>query len=143
MALLITLNTLPPNMNNNFRSSHRLTIKNRTDVMFVIILMKLLTHNFLVCNKKTCANTGVKNYPLELVVSKWADYDDESAMECSKGLIKTLVAKLDWPAFRQTILSVSLLILTRDCSLTGVSPACPKTSKSRCLKMRQLLNRCI
>ena len=42
--------------------------------------MKLLTHNLLMCNKKTCMNTGVKNFPLMLRCDKWADYDDETAI---------------------------------------------------------------
>jgi hypothetical protein len=69
--------------------------------------MKLITHNLLVCNKKTCMNQGVKNFPLQLKVDKWIDYDDESTLECSKPLMSNLAMKLDWDALRQTVASVS------------------------------------
>ncbi len=65
--------------------------------------MKLLTHNLLMCNKKTCMNTGVKNFPLMLRCDKWADYDDETAIECTKTLMLRLAEKLDWPALRETL----------------------------------------
>lgn len=48
------------------------------------------------CNKKTCMNTGVKNFPLVLRCDKWVDYDDESALPCNKNLIRRLAEKLDW-----------------------------------------------
>jgi len=69
--------------------------------------MKLLTHNLLMCNKKTCMNMAVNNFPLKLVVTKWEDYDDESAIECSKTLISRLAEKLDWQALRTTLATVS------------------------------------
>ena len=65
--------------------------------------MKLLTHNLLMCNKKTCMNIGVKNFPLMLRCDKWADYDDETAIECTKTLMLRLAEKLDWPALRETL----------------------------------------
>ena len=69
--------------------------------------MKLLTHNLLVCNKKACQAAGVVNFPLKLEVSKWEDYDDESAMPMTKPLMTKLAEKLDWPALRQTVDTVS------------------------------------
>lgn len=69
--------------------------------------MKLLTHNLLMCNKKTCMNTGVKNFPLLLKCEKWVDYDDESAIACTKALMRRLAEKLDWAALRETLASVS------------------------------------
>ena len=58
--------------------------------------MKLLTHNLLMCNKKSCMNTGVKNFPLKLRCDKWVDYDDEAAIECSIPLMSRLAEKIDW-----------------------------------------------
>ena len=66
--------------------------------------MKILTHNLLVCNKKSCANTGVKNFPLYLSVDKWADYADEDVLSCKPNVIRQLCGKLDWQAFRETLL---------------------------------------
>ena len=65
--------------------------------------MKLITHNLLVCNRKTCQAAGVINFPLKLVVTKWEDYDDETAMPLTKPLMMKLTEKLDWPALRQTV----------------------------------------
>ncbi|MFO0117222.1 MAG: hypothetical protein ACK521_06285 [bacterium] len=42
--------------------------------------MKLLTHNLLMCNRKSCTAPGVVNFPLKLKVTSWIDYDDESAI---------------------------------------------------------------
>ena len=72
--------------------------------------MKLITHNLLMCNKKTCMNTGVKNFPLALKCDKWVDYDDETALPCTKNLMRRLAEKLDWPALCETLASVSRLI---------------------------------
>ena len=68
--------------------------------MSVIIKMKLITHNLLMCNKKTCMGTGAKNFPLLLRVDEWLDYSDENAIECTSALMKRLAEKLDWPALR-------------------------------------------
>ena len=62
--------------------------------------MKLLTHNLIMCNKKTCMNTGVVNFPLKLNIKSWVDYDDEAAIECTKPLMARLAEKLDWIALR-------------------------------------------
>ena len=60
--------------------------------------MKLLTHNLLMCNKKTCMNKGVNNFPLQVRCDKWVDYDDETAIACTKALMSKLSEKLDWQA---------------------------------------------
>lgn len=52
-------------------------------------------------------NTGVKNFPLALKCDKWVDYDDETALPCSKNLVRRLAEKLDWPALSETLASVS------------------------------------
>ena len=70
--------------------------------------MKLLTHNLLLCNKKTCMNKGVKNFPLLLRCDKWVDYDDETAIECSKTLMERLAEKLEWQALKEAIDTVSV-----------------------------------
>ncbi len=70
--------------------------------------MKLLTHNLLLCNKKTCMNKGVNNFPLRLTVTKWIDYDDEAAIECTMPLMTRLAEKLEWAALRETVASVSV-----------------------------------
>ena len=72
--------------------------------------MKLITHNLLVCNRKACQTAGVVNFPLKLNVTKWEDYDDESAMPMTKPLMLKLSEKLDWMALRQTISTVSLSV---------------------------------
>ena len=69
--------------------------------------MKLITHNLLVCNKKACQAAGVVNFPLKLVVDKWEDYDEETAMPMTKPLMSKLSEKLDWPALHQTVDTVS------------------------------------
>ena len=69
--------------------------------------MRLLTHNLLVCNRKTCQATGVVNFPLNLQVAKWEDYDDESTMDCTKPLMTRLAEKIDWNALKQTASTVS------------------------------------
>ena len=70
--------------------------------------MKLITHNLLVCNRKPCQAAGIMNFPLKLMVSKWEDYDDESAMPMTKPLMSKLAEKLDWLALRQTVDTVSV-----------------------------------
>jgi len=76
--------------------------------------MKLLTHNLLLCNKSSCAQTGVVNFPLKLAVTKWEDYDDEVAIPCTKPLMSRLAEKLDWPALQATVASVSQSNSIRD-----------------------------
>ena len=61
------------------------------------------------CNRKTCMNTGVNNFPLKLSVKAFVDYDDESAIECTKPLMSRLAEKLDWNALKLTLASVSLI----------------------------------
>ena len=70
--------------------------------------MKLITHNLLMCNKKSCMNTGVKNFPLALKCEEWTDYSDENAIENTPALMKRLAEKLDWPALKQTVSTVSI-----------------------------------
>ena len=60
--------------------------------------MKLLTHNLLICNRKSCTAAGIVNFPLKLKVIAWVDYDDESAIQCTAPLMKRLAEKLEWPA---------------------------------------------
>ena len=50
------------------------------------------------CNKKTCMNKGVNNFPLQVRCDKWVDYDDETAIACTKALMTKLSEKLDWQA---------------------------------------------
>jgi hypothetical protein len=69
--------------------------------------MKLLTHNLLLCNRKSCINQGVNNFPLRLTVTKWEDYDDEAAIECTMALMTRLAEKLEWAALRDTVATVS------------------------------------
>lgn len=54
-------------------------------------------------------NTGVNNFPLKLSVKAFVDYDDESAIECTKPLMSRLAEKLDWNALKLTLASVSLI----------------------------------
>ena len=68
--------------------------------------MKLLTHNLLICNRKSCTAPGIVNFPLKLNVNAWVDYDDESALQCTAPLMKRLSEKLEWAALRQTVHSV-------------------------------------
>ena len=70
--------------------------------------MRLITHNLLVCNRKTCQAPGITNFPLKLVVQKWQDFDDESTMPCTRALMSKLAEKLDWEAFTNTVRSVSI-----------------------------------
>lgn len=60
--------------------------------------MRLLTHNLLVCNKRTCTAPGVVNFPLKLAVTKWEDFEDDANMDCTKPLMTRLAEKLDWHA---------------------------------------------
>jgi hypothetical protein len=53
-------------------------------------------------------NKGVKNFPLLLRCDKWVDYDDETAIECSKTLMERLAEKLEWQALKETIDTVSV-----------------------------------
>jgi hypothetical protein len=69
--------------------------------------MKLLTHNLLVCNRKSCTAPGIINFPLKLKCTAWIDYDDESAIQCTAPLMKRLSEKLEWPALRSTLETVS------------------------------------
>ena len=71
--------------------------------------MKLITHNLLVCNRKACSAAGIINFPLKLIVNKWEDYDDESAMPMTKPVVSKVSEKLDWAALCQTVSSVSIL----------------------------------
>lgn len=73
--------------------------------------MKLLTHNLLMCNKKSCMNTGVKNFPLQLRCDKWTDYDEETAIQCTKALMTRLAEKLEWQALTDTLATVSLSLI--------------------------------
>ena len=70
--------------------------------------MRLITHNLLVCNRKTCQAPGITNFPLKLVVQKWQDFDDESTMPCTRALMSKLAEKLDWEALKNTVRSVSI-----------------------------------
>ena len=65
--------------------------------------MKLLTHNLLICNRKSCTAPGIVNFPLKLNVTAWVDYYDESAIQCTAPLMKRLSEKLEWSALRQTL----------------------------------------
>ena len=69
--------------------------------------MKLLTHNLLICNRKSCTAPGVVNFPLKLTVKEWVDYDDDTALECTPTLMKQLSTKLEWPALYKTLEYVS------------------------------------
>ena len=69
--------------------------------------MRLLTQNLLVCNKRVCQTAGVVNFPLQLIVNTWNDFDDDSAMPCTRPLMAKLVEKVDWNALRQTVSTVS------------------------------------
>ena len=69
--------------------------------------MRLLTHNLLVCNIKACQAPGVQNFPLNLNITKWSDYDDESTMDCTKKLMTRLAEKIDWNALKETANKVS------------------------------------
>ena len=85
--------------------------------------MKLITHNLLICNRKSCSNGMVKNFPLKLTVGEWKDYDEETAMQCTKTLMKRLCEKLEWTALVDTVKTVSLFPLIMACySWIGVSP---------------------
>lgn len=48
-------------------------------------------------------NTGVVNFPLKLKVKHFIDYDDESAIACTKPLMQRLAEKLDWNALNLTL----------------------------------------
>jgi len=62
--------------------------------------MKLLTHNMLECNIK-----GVKNkYPFKVEAEKV----DVCECEFNPDFLRSMYAKLDWTAFRETALSVSI-----------------------------------
>ena len=65
----------------------------------------------LVCNKRTCQAAGVVNFPLKLTVGEWSDYDEDSSMPCTKPLMSKLAEKIEWPALRSTVNSVSLYYL--------------------------------
>ena len=69
--------------------------------------MRLITQNLLVCNKRTCQAPGVVNFPLNLRVTSWSDYDEDSTMPCTKPLMAKLAEKLEWSALRQTVGQVS------------------------------------
>jgi hypothetical protein len=69
--------------------------------------MKLLTHNLLLCNRKSCINMGVTNFPLHLKVDKWVDYDDDAAIENTMALMTRLAEKLEWSALKSTVDKVS------------------------------------
>jgi hypothetical protein len=55
------------------------------------------------CNKKTCMNQGVNNFPLQVRCDKWVDYDDDTAIQCTKVLMLRLAEKIDWPALKATL----------------------------------------
>ena len=76
--------------------------------------MKLITHNLLMCNRKGCTTN---NFPLLLKVVSYKDYDEETAMECTRPLMSRLLEKLDWPALRATVASVSFISCKYDHNL--------------------------
>ena len=65
--------------------------------------MRLITQNLLVCNKRTCQAPGIVNFPLNLTVASWSDFDDDSTMPCTRPLMAKLAEKLEWGALRQTV----------------------------------------
>jgi len=67
--------------------------------------MKLITHNMLLCNKKTCQ--GKNNFPLRLVVTKMEEWNDERAMDYNSELMKRMCDKVEWKALKQTVAQVS------------------------------------
>ena len=73
---------------NNFASSN--SFKNFN--VAIIKLMKLITQNLLMCNKKGCTTN---NFPLKLVCTKVELYQDAALMEYSKPLMQRLLQKLD------------------------------------------------
>lgn len=62
--------------------------------------MRLLAHNLLMCNVKTCDKN---NYPLIIIVTKSQIIESEFKKEA---LIK-LIPKLDWPALYKTVTLVN------------------------------------
>ena len=62
--------------------------------------MRLLSHNLLMCNVKTCDKN---NYPLAIVVDK----SYQSECEFKKESLVKLIPKLNWEALHKTVLSVS------------------------------------
>jgi hypothetical protein len=72
------------------------------------------------CNKKTCMNTGVKNFPLMLRCEKWQDHDDESAVRCTKNLMLKLAEKIDWQALKETLKQVRQIWRVLNLSLVGL-----------------------
>jgi len=97
--------------------------------------MKLLTHNLLVCNRKSCTAPGVVNFPLKLKVNSWIDYDDDSAIACTAPLMKRLSEKLEWSALRQTLETVSQSHFLTLFSSIGVS-AYQRLSMKLCLRTK-------
>ena len=62
--------------------------------------MRLITQNLLVCNKRACQAPGIQNFPLNLNVTSWSDYDEDSTMPCTRPLIAKLAEKIDWGALQ-------------------------------------------
>jgi len=64
--------------------------------------MKLLTHNLLVCNSKTCQG---KDIPLQLKFTVLT----EKTTEFNKPFIKKLLVKINWPLLVKTAKTVFFL----------------------------------
>lgn len=65
--------------------------------------MRLLTHNMLVCSKKSCNQAGATNFPLRIKASKV----DREETEFNKQFTINMLPRLDWKA---------LVLATKDAS---------------------------
>lgn len=69
--------------------------------------MRLLTHNMLVCNVKTCVETAsrtpgvILNFPLRIELTS-ADGLKQVETDFRPELIAHMLPKIDWPALRKT-----------------------------------------
>ena len=76
--------------------------------------MRLLTHNMLVCNVKTCVETSSRtpgvmlNFPLKIELAP--DGIKQAETDFRPELIVHLLPKIDWPALRKTAHEVCIRI---------------------------------
>jgi len=72
--------------------------------------MRLLTHNMLMCSKKSCSRgNGTTNFPLQIKATKM----ERQESEFNKEFIVHMLPKLDWPALVKAATELSMSIPTQ------------------------------
>jgi len=68
--------------------------------------MRLLTHNMLICAKKSCSRAGAVNFPLNIRATK----TEKVPIEFNKDFVLRMIPRLDWRALVLSASQVTVVI---------------------------------